>query len=48
MRKATDIHKCAGNSMEPLEGPRFVWHVDPTAWKKTKPKFQRKFNVVIS
>lgn len=34
--------------MGPLEGSRFVWHMDPEAWKKTKPKFQRKFNAAIS
>lgn len=37
MRKATDIRKCAGNSMGPLMGSGFVWHVDPEVWEKTKP-----------
>lgn len=34
--------------MGPLKGSHFVWHIDPEAWKKTKPKFQRKFNAAIS
>lgn len=48
MIKTTDIHKCTGNSIEPLKkASGFVWHIGFGVWNRTKPKFQRRLNEVI-